>query len=339
MSATRTGLITAAASGLHRARMLGPVSRLVGWAGEPAFQILTYHRVNDDNDPFFPALPVSVFEAQVAHVARTYTVFTVEELADRMRGGRVPRDAIALTFDDGYRDNLVHAAPILARHAVRATIFLATAHIGSRHRPWFDQIALAFKTTRAPAITTPWGRRLDLTDETHRLAALENAWQRLKQASEPEFDRMFKTLLDALAPHAVSANGSDANGMLDWGEVKALSKIGFSIGAHTATHPILSRVSEARARREIEESYNSIRMTTGKVPRAFAYPNGTATDYTPSVVRLVRNTGFTCAVTCCFGINTAATSPWELRRGGPWEHDLPTFALKLAGYRLMKTGG
>ena len=50
--------------------------------------------------------------------------------------------------------------------------------------------------------------------------------------------------------------------------------------------------------------------------------------------RLVRQAGFTCAVTTGFGLNTRHTSPWELQRGGPWEHDLPTFALKLATLRL-----
>jgi peptidoglycan/xylan/chitin deacetylase (PgdA/CDA1 family) len=339
VSVARTGFISAAAGGLHRARMLGPVSRFASWTGrEPAFQVLTYHRVNDDNDPFFPALPVSVFETQMRYVAQTYTVLTVEELADRMRLGRVPRHAIALTFDDGYRDNLLHAAPILARYALRATIFLTTAYIGSGRRPWFDEVALAFKTTAAIAVEAPWGAWFDLGDEARRLAALEIAWRHLKQVPEAEFDRTLKTLLDALAPYERFVNGSRTRGMLDWKDVSALTNIGCSVGAHTATHPILSRLSESSARREIQESRDAIRAVTGKVPHAFAYPNGTSADYTPAIVRLVRNAGFTCAVTTRFGVNTRVTSPWELRRGGPWEHDLPTFALKLASYRLLRTG-
>jgi peptidoglycan/xylan/chitin deacetylase (PgdA/CDA1 family) len=113
--------------------------------------------------------------------------------------------------------------------------------------------------------------------------------------------------------------------------------MGFTIGAHTSTHPILSQLSLARARREIEESRDAIRAATGRTPRAFAYPNGTAADYTEDVVRIVRDAGFNCAVTTRFGINTRTTSPWELRRGGPWEHHLPTFAVKLAGYRLLQS--
>jgi peptidoglycan/xylan/chitin deacetylase (PgdA/CDA1 family) len=68
-------------------------------------------------------------------------------------------------------------------------------------------------------------------------------------------------------------------------------------------------------------------------PRAFAYPNGGPGDYNQTVKELVRQAGFTCAVTTRFGINTRGTSAYELRRGGPWEEHLPTYALKLAWYR------
>ena len=79
---------------------------------------------------------------------------------------------------------------------------------------------------------------------------------------------------------------------------------------------------------------NAIEAAVGHPPRAFAYPNGGEADYTAEVVDLVRAAGFTCAVTTKFGMNTESTSPWELRRGQPWEEDLPRFALKLAWYGL-----
>ena len=75
--------------------------------------------------------------------------------------------------------------------------------------------------------------------------------------------------------------------------------------------------------------------TYGRPPRAFAYPNGGPDDYTDTVRDLVREAGFRCAVTTRFGVNTRHTSPWELRRGGPWETDVSTFAMKLAAYRAF----
>ena len=316
--------------------MLGALSRAADRiGGEPAFQILTYHRVNDDDDPFLPAVPTQVFKAQIRHISKTYTVLPVDALVDCMNRGRLPRNAIAITFDDGYRDNLTHAAPIVARHGVPATIFLATGYIASTSRPWFDEVAVAFKTTRVTMARMPWGS-LELHTQVDRLATLNQAWAWLKSLPEDEFDEGFHRILEALAPYHSTPNGHGANGMLDWDDVKVIAGLGFSLGAHTVSHPILSRVTTGRARREIEDCRDMIRAATGTAPRAFAYPNGAPADYTDDVLRLVRQAGFTCAVTARFGVNTGRTSPWELRRGGPWEHHLPTFALKLAGYRLLR---
>jgi peptidoglycan/xylan/chitin deacetylase (PgdA/CDA1 family) len=93
-------------------------------------------------------------------------------------------------------------------------------------------------------------------------------------------------------------------------------------------------VSADRAWQEIAGCRAAIAEACGRPPRAFAYPNGGAEDYTAAVVDAVRRAGFTSAATTRFGMNTIATSPWELRRGGPWEAHLPTFALKLAWYRM-----
>ena len=132
------------------------------------FPILTFHRVNDDDDPFLPSMPTAVFAARMAHIARHYRVLAVEDLVERVRQGTAPRNALALTFDDGYRDNLSHAAPILAQHGLPATIFLATGYIGTPDVPWFDRRrprlqALPPKRPRAPRPPASRARRLKET--------------------------------------------------------------------------------------------------------------------------------------------------------------------------------
>ena len=90
------------------------------------------------------------------------------------------------------------------------------------------------------------------------------------------------------------------------------------------------------AHAEVFQSRRMIEAACGRSPRAFAYPNGRPDDYNPAVLAVVREAGFTCAVTTTFGVNSRSTPPYELRRGGPWEPHLPTFALKLAAYRLTE---
>jgi peptidoglycan/xylan/chitin deacetylase (PgdA/CDA1 family) len=324
----------AMATSVHRAGLTTALSRAAGYARRVGgFQVLKYHRVNDDADPFFPALATDVFERQMALIARTYVVLPVEELVERMGRGDLPRHAVAITFDDGYRDNLTHAAPILARYGLRATVFLTTGLIGTGDVAWFDRIAGAFKGTRADAYRAPWGEVLPLQTEAARLAGLGQLVDYMKRVSDDEVRRTVETLQVELG---VSEESGLKSSMLSWDDVDALGGMGFTIGAHTVSHPILSRVSLDRAQAEIRDSRAMIAAACGRAPRAFAYPNGAPADYTEMVSRLVREAGFTCAVTTRFGINTTGTPPYELRRGGPWESHLPTFALKLAFYRLTQ---
>jgi peptidoglycan/xylan/chitin deacetylase (PgdA/CDA1 family) len=324
-------IVRAAATGLYHGRLIRPLAFLAD-SVRPAFQVLTFHRVNDDADPFFPSVPTVVFEQQMEYVARAFCVLPVETLVERMRSGTLPRHALAITFDDGYRDTLTHAAPILARHALPATVFLTTGLIGTAQASWFDRLALAFKTTPAPVFVTPQGERLTLHTPAARLAALDRMLDHLKRMAEVDFTFQLAGVLEVLG-------GADPSGlknlMLSWDDVQALTGLGFSVGAHTVSHPILSRVSRERAWAEIAGSRAAIGSVLGRAPAAFAYPNGQAQDYTATVRDLVRDAGFSCAVTTTFGINTAATSQFELRRGGPWEAHVPTYALKLAAYRMF----
>jgi peptidoglycan/xylan/chitin deacetylase (PgdA/CDA1 family) len=328
----RVRLTALAARALYRSGLLGPLTAAACHARRPAFPVLSYHRVNDEGDPFFPAVPTAVFERRMAWVARHYVVLTVEALVERLQRGTLPRNALAITFDDGYRDNLTHAAPILARYGLPATVFLATGFIGTSEIAWFDRLALALKHTRESRWDAPWGEPVALGTAAERLRVLDRTLAYLKRRPDDErraaVDRATATL-----------GAGDTNGhkglMLSWDDVHALMGLGFSVGAHTVSHPILARLAPEQARAEIVESRRAIESACGAAPRAFAYPNGGAEDYDATTVRLVREAGFTCAVTTRFGLNDGRTSPWELRRGGPWEADLPTFALKLAAYRLV----
>lgn len=328
----RAATIRGVATALHRTAALPALARLAAYAErQPTFPIFAFHRVNDHGDPFMAALPTEVFEQQIAFIASSYRVFTIEDLVERMGRGGVPRAAAAITFDDGYRDNLTHAAPILARHGVPATIFLTTGFVGTGELPWFDRVALAFKASPLEALCAPWGPRLSLATGDDRLAALDCTLDHLKSVPDDERRQIVETLPDVLG--TVPPRGFE-NIMLTWDDVRALTGLGFSVGAHTVSHPILSRMSELQARVEIMGSRDMIASRCGATPRAFAYPNGGPRDYSEAVVRLVQEVGFTCAVTTRPGLNTRHTPMFELRRGGPWERHVPTFALQSIWQRL-----
>jgi peptidoglycan/xylan/chitin deacetylase (PgdA/CDA1 family) len=330
----RSTFLRFAATAIHRSGLIRPLAKVVGLrVHRGIFQILSYHRVNDDDDPFFGSVPIRVFERHMAYLASTYHVLSVEDLVERGRCGNIPANALAITFDDGYKDNLTHAAPILVRLGLSATIFVATGLIGTAEVPWFDRLAFAFKSTKIMRWSAPWGEMLDLRSRSNRLRALELTLAYFKRLPDLEMRETLESLLTAFG---VTDRTGFKDLMLSWDDVNALAGLGFSIGAHTVHHPILSRVSVERARTEIDGSRTMIESACGRTPRAFAYPNGRPDDYSDMVIRLVREAGFTCAVTTRFGLNSADTPPYELRRGGPWDRDLATFALRLACQRLMQ---
>jgi peptidoglycan/xylan/chitin deacetylase (PgdA/CDA1 family) len=328
----RTRAVRALSTAVYRSGLIGPMAAMAGrLRGAASVPILTFHRVNDEQDPFFPSLSTGVFSARMEHIARHYVVLPIEDLADRLRDGRAPSNALALTFDDGYRDSLTHAAPILARYGLPATIFLTTGYVGTSEMPWYDLLALGLKTTRREAVSLRTGEQLPLHSTGERLGALQATLRHLKTLPDEARRRVVGRMIDDLAP---SAPAEEKRLRLSWGEVDALRGLGFSIGAHTVNHPILSRVEADAAWREIHGSKETIERMLGARVRGFAYPNGGADDYSPETVRLVERAGFTCAVTTRRGLNTTRTPRFELRRGGPWEQHLPTFAIKLAYYQV-----
>ena len=339
----RSALVRAAAVSAYHAGALPALNAVAGCVTlgrrgralrKPSAQILTYHRVNDDHDPFFPSTPTETFQQQMEYISRSFRVMTVEDIVDRMDAGTLPRNALAITFDDGYRDTLTHAAPILARYGLPATVFLATGFVGAGEFPWFDQLALALKLTRVSAVMLPDGKPMPLGSLSERLLALDQALSHLKRTPDCQRREEMTSLLSHLGVKVVRYL---KDLMLSWDDVHALTGLGFSIGAHTVNHPILSRVTLAQAEREIMGSKVMIETALGRPVKAFAYPNGRPEDYTQDIKQLVQQIGFTCAVTTRHGVNSMDDDRYELKRGAPWDPHLPSFALKLVWYRLTQS--
>ncbi len=345
-----SGLARFAAAGLRAARLdallraaadRGRAGGGAGWAARrtPPSQILIYHRVLPGSAPFaIDAIPPERFRAQMEHLARSYRVLPLEEIRTRALDGSLPRRAIAVTFDDGYADNHDHALPILRALGLPATVFLATACIGTGAVPWHDRVLRAFETTTRREADLPGEPApTPLQDVAARRAAAFRLLPRLKPLEETErlaaVDRLVETLGTA------ASDAEPRRLMLSWEEVRAMRRGGFAVGSHTVTHPILSRQPSERAAWEIVESKRAIEEALGEPVTLFAYPNGRPEDYSPEIVAMVGRAGYRVAVTTSFGTNEAGDDPLRWRRGTPWEPDANRFALKLAYYRLAGPSG
>ncbi len=294
------------------------------------FQVLLYHRVNDSADPLFDTVSVRAFDRQTALLARHFSVLSLDELLERRERDDVPPNAIAITFDDGYRDNFEFAFPILRRRGLPATVFLTSGTVGSNELLWHDRLLDAFLATRVAALEVG-GKELPMRRPRERRAALYACLRTLRALDPDRRDRVVARLTSALE---VAEPDERRWSKLGWDEVSEMAAGGISFGAHTVSHPILTRIPRDEAVREIRDSRDAIERALGRPVTLFAYPNGSRGDFDEHVKRAVRDAGFRCAVTTVAGANDGGTDPFELRRVGMWDPAPRTAVMRLAWSKL-----
>jgi len=328
-----TGLLKLARPLLNRARLR--IDReghaafpWVSFRGTRNAQILIYHRVNDEQDPYFPAVTPVLFDRQMAYLASNFRVLPVSDLVDGLLAGTLPDNAIAVSFDDGYRDNFVHAFPILKRHGIPCTVFLTTEAIGSDRQLWHDDVFSAFRETTAGALAPsgPEGIGGPLGTVEERLRVQRRFIAHARTLGDAGRSQAIAQLRQALG---VGPSPPAPGLMLSWDEVRTMSRGGVQFGSHTATHPILSRVDREQARRELVESKRTIEERIGVPVEGFAYPNGTRADFLPETETLVREAGYAYAVTTIDGPNEPDADVFALKRWTPWDEDIFAFGLRL----------
>jgi len=300
---------------------------------EPSARILYYHRVNDEHDAFSPAMPAAVFAQQMEFVAQNYKVVSLTEALARL-AARVPENVVAITFDDGYQDNYINAFPILERHGLTATIFLATGGLDRREPLWFEQLAQALKNTAREFVDLEIDipRRFWLRSEADRLRANADIYGLLRGLSDEERRRAVTALLAHLG---VKPDPFWGDKMLTWDQVRTMKARGIDFGGHTVTHPFLSRLTEERAAWEVSECKRRIEQELQTPVKHFAYPSGREMDFASANKNVLQIAGYEAAVTTIWGMNFSSTDRMELRRGQPWEENPALFAYKFDWYQLV----
>jgi peptidoglycan/xylan/chitin deacetylase (PgdA/CDA1 family) len=289
-------------------------SSLLAAAGLPALYrrrnrarlpILMYHGVVER--PLSPAcwhqLDVGPFRRQIAWIAAHYRVLPLEEALDRLYAGTLPERACAITFDDGFRNNLEVALPILEEFRAPATVFLVTDLVGTGAVPWPDRLYLAFSRTTAPRVTSaPLGLEgAALGDAAARAVAYGTAVRAAKELPRAEKDAALARLLVDLGQDGPLDPGPF--GVLSWDDVARLTASGLvSVASHTRTHQILSRCADDEVRAEVGPAHEELARRTGRTPRVMAYPVGRRIDFDARAVAAVEAAGIPYALTTIEGL-------------------------------------
>lgn len=323
---------SAARMAFHRAGGL----RLVRYLNREGLRILMYHRFLESS-----AGEAAALDKQCAHLRKHYHLVSLTEVASRLQSGTpMPPNSLAITVDDGYRDFLATAFPVFSAYGIPVTVFLITDFLDRKLWLWWDQIRyiVSHAEAQSVAVLLPSGQRLEVLLESlqrrNRAAfLLEEAGKQMTDKQRLEFlgnlTRSFRMTLPSELPEAYEP--------LRWQEVRQLARKGVDFGAHTKTHPVLSRLAQKEELvEEVEGSKRRIEEELETPVHHFCYPYGGPEDFNTEVVEQVRRAGFQTAVTTEVGLDFCGANPFALKRIGA-ELSMPDlyFRRRAAGLDLF----
>lgn len=287
---------------------------------------LIFHRVLAQPDPIFPGEPdIRRFDEILEWIKRWFEVIPLDAAVELLASGQLPARALTITFDDGYADNAENALPVLQKHGMPATFFIATSFLDGG-RMWNDTVIEAVRNCMRQQLDLSelgLGRYAIATPDDKR-NAIETILRQIKY--EAPVDRL------ARGQAIVEITGSQLPDglMMCSGQVRTLSEAGMQVGAHTLHHPILARISDEEARAEMQGSKTFLENLLGKEVALFAYPNGKPDqDYQWRHAAMARELGFKAAVSTAPGVALPNADLFQLPRFTPWDRTRLRFGLRM----------
>lgn len=269
-----------------------------------------YHRIADlPYDPWGLAVTPSNFADQLRCLRQVRKLVPMDQLVDGVRTGDLSGNEVAITFDDGYVDNLTVARPLLESAGVPATVFITTDRLGAAREFWWDElahmclggtqavdtevgiaghvfrIALAARET---VTATEWFWS-ELPGSERERTYLE-LWKALRPLDEQARDACMETLRSCFGERPAAPGGLPMRRE----DVRALVAGGLiQIGGHACSHLPLPTLSTAAKWEELERCRSDLELLSGQAVHGFAYPFGDRDDETRA---LTRQAGYAWAV-------------------------------------------
>lgn len=298
-----------------------------GLNGKRRLTVLTFHRVLPGADPLRPdEFNRDDFRNLMRFVSDNLVVRPLGVAIEEVRENRLPVDSVAISFDDGYRDNAEIALPILHELGLPATFFIATGFLDGG-RMWNDTIIEAVRRLAGEEVvlrtlgTTP----IRIASQDERYALLIRLLGHLKH--KPRVER--QELVDEIAGLVGDPLPDDL--MMRSSDVRQLADAGMELGGHTESHPILRLESASEVARQLGRSRDFLREISEQEVTTFAYPNGRPNDdYSTRELELVRDAGFRSAMTTSWGSIHGLSDFYQLPRVCLWDRQPVKAGLRIA---------
>lgn len=280
--------------------------------------IIIYHRfvdgVKDTIDPD-PALEHNIkdFKKEIRFLKRCFDVVSLDVVVNTLKSEkRFKRPTVAITVDDGRRDNFDILFSILKEEKIPAIIYLTAGLIGTNKKIWVDHLADLFLHTKQKFFQAGGllGVKSYVFDSINaRRSAYKDILDQLKDMDIKIRDAALQFIENQLGE--IKDNGPV---MLSWEQVCMMHQNNISFGAHTCTHPILTKMPLEEAKKEILDSKRIIDHKLGAPVKHFAYPNGRPRDFNEDLRKYCKEIGFESVSTCDDGNNGGFGDVWALKR-------------------------
>lgn len=245
--------------------------------------VLNYHRVDHaENRPWLDPSLISAtpeqFDEQMSLLRKDYSPVNTEDVLVALSGQRtLPKRAVLVTVDDGYRDFAEFIFPVCAKYDIQPLLFVPTAY-PAKGGFWWDKLYWAVHNWEANELETPYGY-FSLSTSDDREVALQKLRMAIKANDFKEGMAFIGQIYNGSKPKSTS----DAADVLDWDELRTLSQNGAAIAAHTHSHPLLTRIPFSEACAEIHQSQEIIHKEIGKALPVFAFPDGQPAFFSPAL--------------------------------------------------------
>jgi peptidoglycan/xylan/chitin deacetylase (PgdA/CDA1 family) len=261
-------------------------------------------------------LPAADFRTMLEAVGRVGRAMSMDDVVSICRNGEpFPKGAFAITFDDGFENNLTVARPILNQLGIPATVYVTSRFIDENGMSWIDRIEYAMEVVRAGVLKFPWSEgAVSFATAAEKIAILGDIRTHVKSTPDLDVDAFVSEIFRQLDLEEIRSSREQLDQKMTWDQVREWCADGFLVGGHSHTHAILSFLSPSQLEREIDVSLKMMSEKAGIVTPHYSYPEGLAHCYSEGVIQMLKSRGVTCCPTAIDGINQPGADPFHLRR-------------------------
>lgn len=249
-----------------------------------------FHRVSDEEDALWPPMKPALFDRIIKHLLKYYLVVPLEDYLDNPASFKSSKYIATVLFDDGYKDNIEYAAPILHKYKCPASFYIVTDCINRNIPTWTYLVDNAFQQTSRASIEfgfpfVPEKLKTIFPGEKNTGSSLIKVKPWMKSLDNRERVQILNEILRQCNDVEIPVGK-----MMDWQDIKQLDTNGFVIGSHSHTHPILASLTDRKEiKEELDISFATIKLHINKDPLSISYPIG---SFDERVKKIAEESGY-----------------------------------------------